>query len=129
MVRYEDLLADPAASLGSLVEWLGLQRSERWLERAVDANAFDSIAPEQKGPKKFFRSATPGAWRKNMTDEEAATLESVMGDKLRELGYPVAGESALPPLRGAGGGREGSLRTGTTLCVGWISAPMIVCRR
>jgi hypothetical protein len=89
MFRYEDLLAAPASNLGSLVEWLGLRRSERWLERTVEANAFDSIAPEQKGPKKFFRSATPGAWRKNMTDEEAATLESLMGGKLRELGYPV----------------------------------------
>ena len=86
-VRYEDLLAAPAANLGPLVEWLGLRRSKQWLERAVEANAFASVAPEQKGPKKFFRSATPGAWRKNMTDEEAAALESVMGDKLRELGY------------------------------------------
>ena len=90
MVRYEDLLADPASNLSSLVEWLGLSRSPRWLERAVEANSFESIAPEQKGPKKFFRSATPGAWRKNLTEEEAATLESVMAEKLRELGYPVA---------------------------------------
>ena len=29
-----------------------------------------------------------------MTDEEAATLESVMGDKLRELGYPVGDAAA-----------------------------------
>jgi peptidoglycan/xylan/chitin deacetylase (PgdA/CDA1 family) len=89
MVRYEDLLADPSANLGPLVEWLGLRRSERWLERAIEANAFESIASEQKGPTKFFRSATPGAWRRNMSDEEAVTLEDVMGDKLRELGYPV----------------------------------------
>jgi peptidoglycan/xylan/chitin deacetylase (PgdA/CDA1 family) len=89
MVRYEDLLAAPAATLRPLVEWLGLRRSERWLERAVEANAFDSVASEHKGPKKFYRSATPGAWRKNMTDEETATLESVMGDKLREVGYPM----------------------------------------
>src|SRR6185503_6629687 len=81
-LRYEDLLADPASHLGSLVEWLGLSRSARWLERAVEANAFNSIAPEQKGPKKFYRSATPGAWRRNMTEEEAATLEAVMADKL-----------------------------------------------
>ena len=88
-VRYEDLLAEPAENVGSLIEWLGLPKNERWLERTVEANAFDSIAPEQKGPSKFFRSATPGAWRQNLTDEEAATLESVMGDKLRELGYPI----------------------------------------
>jgi hypothetical protein len=110
MLRYEDLLAAPASNLGSLVEWLGLRRSERWLERTVEANAFDSIAPELKGPTKFFRSATPGAWRKNMTDEEAATLESLMGSKLRELGYPVTGGpsdadkglgESSPPHRGA----------------------------
>jgi peptidoglycan/xylan/chitin deacetylase (PgdA/CDA1 family) len=89
-VRYEDLLADPASNLASLVEWLGLRRSSRWLERAVEANSFESIAPERKGPKKFYRSATPGAWRENMTEGEAATLESLMAEKLRELGYPVA---------------------------------------
>ena len=94
MVRYEDLLADPASSLGSLVEWLGLPRSERWLAETVEANAFESLAPETKGASKFFRSATPGAWRKNMTAEDAAVLESIMGTKLREFGYPVAdGES------------------------------------
>ena len=95
MVRYEDLLASPAEHVGPLAEWLGLDRDKRWLEETVEANAFDSIAPEQKGPKKFFRSATPGAWRQNMTDEEATTLESVMGDQLRELGYRVSDRPEL----------------------------------
>jgi hypothetical protein len=95
MVRYEDLLASPAEHVGPLAAWLGLDRDKRWLEETVEANAFDSIAPEQKGPKKFFRSATPGAWRQNMTDEEATTLESVMGDQLRELGYRVSDRPEL----------------------------------
>jgi peptidoglycan/xylan/chitin deacetylase (PgdA/CDA1 family) len=90
VARYEDLRADPTAELASLVEWLGLKRSARWLERAVEANSFESIAPDKKGPKKFYRSATPGAWRKNLTEEEGATLESLMTVKLRELGYPLA---------------------------------------
>jgi hypothetical protein len=95
MVRYEDLLASPAENVGSLVEWLGLRRSSQWLEQTVKANAFDSIAPEKKGPKKFFRSATPGAWRENMTAEDAAELERIMGGKLRELGY-LARDEAEP---------------------------------
>jgi peptidoglycan/xylan/chitin deacetylase (PgdA/CDA1 family) len=101
MLRYEELLADPASNLGSLVEWLGLSKGRRWLERAVEANSFESIAPEQKGPKKFFRSATPGAWKGNMTDEEAATLDGIMAEKLRELGYPVGDDQ--PPAGGEGG--------------------------
>jgi hypothetical protein len=100
MVRYEDLLESPAENLESLLAWLGLKRSKLWVERSVEANAFESVANEQKGPKKFFRSATPGAWRSNMSHEEAATLEEIMGEKLRELGYPPAGESALAPLPG-----------------------------
>jgi peptidoglycan/xylan/chitin deacetylase (PgdA/CDA1 family) len=89
MLRYEDLLAEATQPLGSLVEFLGLRRSERWLDRAVEANAFESIPPEQKGPKKFFRSATAGAWRTNMSEEESSILGEVTGEKLVELGYPV----------------------------------------
>jgi hypothetical protein len=103
MVRYEDLLGASAENIESMVGWLGLKRSKQWVERSVEANAFESVASEQKGPKKFFRSATPGAWRNNMSDEEAATLEEITGERLRKLGYPIAGESALPPLRGAVG--------------------------
>jgi hypothetical protein len=108
IVRYEDLLGSPAENLESLVAWLDLRRSRQWIERSVEANAFESLASEQKGPKKFFRSATPGAWRGNMSDEEAASLEEIMGEKLRELGYPTVEESALAPLHGAGGSTEGA---------------------
>jgi peptidoglycan/xylan/chitin deacetylase (PgdA/CDA1 family) len=94
MVRYEDLLAAPAQNLRALIEFLGLRRGERWIERAVEVNSFESIAPEQKGPAKFFRSASPGAWRRNMTDTEAAILQEVMGEKIRELGYPLAESAA-----------------------------------
>ena len=43
-----------------------------------------------------------------MSDEEAATLEEIMGEKLRELGYPIAEESVLAPLRGAAGSAGGA---------------------
>jgi peptidoglycan/xylan/chitin deacetylase (PgdA/CDA1 family) len=90
MVRYEDLLASPVENLRSLIEFMGLRKGERWIERSVEVNAFESVAPEHKGPTKFFRSASPGAWQSNMTETEAAILHEVMGDKIRELGYPAA---------------------------------------
>ena len=102
MVRYEDLLAAPAKNLIELIDFLGVRRHERWLERAVEVNAFESVPAEQKGPTKFFRSATPGAWRNNMTDEETAILHDVMGDKLRELGYPLAESPPARPDRSNG---------------------------
>ena len=102
MVRYEDLLAAPAENVIELIDFLGVRRHERWLERAVEVNAFESVPAEQKGPTKFFRSATPGAWRNNMTEEETAILHDVMGNKLRELGYPLAESSPKPPDRSNG---------------------------
>ena len=90
MVRYEDLLGDPRSNLTRLIEWLGLRRTKQSLAETVESNAFESIQSDQKGSTSFFRSATPGAWKKNMTTQEAAVLESIMGTKLREFGYPVA---------------------------------------
>lgn len=122
MVRYEDLLAEPGQNLRTLVEWLGLNRTERWLERAVEANAFESIAPEQKGPKKFFRSASPGAWRKNLTADEASILETVMGDKLRQLGYPIdETEPGTDDTPDSSSGPESG--SGDPPARGWIGSP------
>jgi hypothetical protein len=97
MVRYEDLLADPTSNLERLTGWLGLGRSEQLLAEAVEANSFESIRSDKKGSTSFFRSATPGGWRRNMTAEEAMVLESTMRTQLREFGYavgePVTGDS------------------------------------
>jgi hypothetical protein len=96
MVRYEDLLADPTSNLERLTSWLGLGRSKQLLADAVEANAFESIQSDQKGSTRFFRSATPGAWRESMTAEEAAMLEGIMAVKLREFGYLAAeGQSGV----------------------------------
>lgn len=102
LIRYEDLLASPAENLRDLVDFIGLRKGDRWVERSVEANAFESVAPEHKGPTKFFRSASPGKWRENLTAEEVAILHEVMGRKLGELGYPV------DELAGAGGPAAGA---------------------
>ncbi len=110
MVHYEDLLSDTAGTLRPIVEWLGLPRHENWLERTVEVNAFEAVAPENKGPTKFFRSATPGAWRHNMSPPEQEAMTEVMGDKLVELGYSLEVEAPAipegPPSEQAGSGGE-----------------------
>jgi len=107
MVRYEDLLTEPAENLRALVDFMGLRKGERWVERSVEVHSFKSVAPENKGPNKFFRSASPGAWRNNMTDEEAAILNEVMGDKLREFGY--ATEELPKPTSDTKGNSNGEM--------------------
>jgi hypothetical protein len=87
MVRYEDLLADPAAQLRALYEWIGLDRDAGAIAATVSAHAFG--ANEPTGPTEFARAATPGLWRTNLSAEEQRIAEDVMGEKLAALGYPV----------------------------------------
>ena len=88
-VGYESLREDAASELGQLVEWLGLARDSDWVERSVGANSFERVPERAKGPMRFFRSARPGTWRKNLTEGEQQVALEVMGEKLVELGYPA----------------------------------------
>ena len=88
MVRYEDLTADTADSVGSLFDWLGLQREPQRIERIVEAHAFSSLPADRRGPLNRQRAARPGLWRENLTDAEQGAAAEIMGSRLRELGYP-----------------------------------------
>jgi Sulfotransferase family len=90
LVRYEDLLADPLAELRSLLDWLELETPAADLQANVERNAFERLPEESTGPLQFSRAASPGLWRENLSDEEQRLLESIIGDKLAELGYEAA---------------------------------------
>jgi LPS sulfotransferase NodH len=86
-LRYEDLLADPVACLGALLDWLDLERNDEAIAGAVDAHRFGSAAPSRTGASATRRAAAPGLWRESMTEEEIALAHELMGEKLVELGY------------------------------------------
>jgi hypothetical protein len=86
-IKYECLLAEPGTGLTATLAWLGLSLEASTVESIVAANAFDALPADQRGATKFYRSATPGGWKTNLTEEEQATMEEIIGPKLRELGY------------------------------------------
>jgi Sulfotransferase family len=88
-IRYEELREDTAATLGPLVEWMGLRRRPEWLQDAIESNSFERVPRGAQGPTRFFRSARPGAWRENLTEEERGLAKEIMGEKLAELGYEI----------------------------------------
>ena len=85
LVRYEELVSEPAPTMRSLAGWLGLEDSG--IQEAVERTSFDRLAPDRRGAGQFARAARPGLWRENFNDEEKGVLETIMGSKLRELGY------------------------------------------
>jgi hypothetical protein len=87
LVRYEEMRADAAPEVRRVFDWLGLAISEAELEALVEGQSFERLPAEHRGPDKIFRAAKPGLWRENLSAEEQAVLDRVMGPKLRELGY------------------------------------------
>lgn len=85
LVRYEDLCADPAAEMEGVFDWLELDVSATMLSATVERHAFQN-APAH-GPGEFHRAGSQGLWRENLTSEERAVMERVIGPKLQELGY------------------------------------------
>jgi sulfotransferase family protein len=93
LVRYEDMRADAAAHLRRAFDWLGLEIADADLEALVEAQSFERMPAEHRGPDRIFRAAKPGLWRESLSDAEQQVAERVMGPKLRELGYETASPS------------------------------------
>jgi hypothetical protein len=90
LVRYEELRAEPTSLLAELDGWLGLRRGEQARASAIRWNDFDAYPRKAKGRGMPLRAARPGLWRENLTQEEQAAMDHVLGDKLAELGYDDA---------------------------------------
>jgi len=87
LVRYEDMLAEPALNLRRVFDWLALEISDPDLDRLVEDQSFERLPAEHRGPGRIFRAATPGLWRENLSEDEQTTIDRVIGPKLRDLGY------------------------------------------
>jgi hypothetical protein len=88
-VRYEDLRADTFNTLAPVTKWLGDERTDEELRRAVEDNAFESTPRLKRGKGRMRRAATPGLWRQNLGPDEQRLANEIMGDTLVRLGYDV----------------------------------------
>ncbi|HEY1285963.1 MAG TPA: sulfotransferase [Solirubrobacterales bacterium] len=92
MLRYEDLLGEATRSLERLCDLLGLDRREA---AAVAArHSFERLPPGSRGPHLRERAASPGAWRRNLTENEQQAMHAEIGGALAEFGY----DPVVPPV-------------------------------
>jgi hypothetical protein len=87
LVRYEELRADALGTMKRMYSTLGIPVDEEELSRVVEKHSWESIPEDQKGEGKFYRKATPGGWREDLTPEQAKTVERITAPLLEEL-YP-----------------------------------------
>jgi hypothetical protein len=85
-ISYEDLLADTEGGMREILGWLGVTPRPD-LAELVAKGSFEAIPEADRGKGKFVRSASPGAWRENLTPGECSALDEICGPQLRALGY------------------------------------------
>jgi hypothetical protein len=87
LIRYEDLRADTLGTMKRLYAELEIAVDEGELIRAVEKHSWENIPEEEKGEEKFYRKATPGGWKEDLTEEQAKMVEQITAPLLNEF-YP-----------------------------------------
>jgi hypothetical protein len=111
-VRYEDLVADPEASLGRLCGVLELEFDPAMLDYHEQPDA-----GTLRDHPKLAEPPTPGlrSWREQLPPRQAELFEAIAGDPLSDLGYKRAYPAPSPTARAraAATGAAMSVRTGS----------------
>lgn len=86
LVRYEDLVRDPAATLSSLLTFLGLDAAPESVTSLIAA----ADAPELRGHgSSRSPAASIGRWRDDLSPAMRLAIEETFGDLLHDFGYEV----------------------------------------
>ncbi|MEZ5062929.1 MAG: sulfotransferase [Solirubrobacterales bacterium] len=88
-IRFEDLLADPAAALAHAFAVVGAERDADAIAEAVELSSVGDHPPDREPLERDLDTA-PGAWREGLTDAEVRTVEQIAGPRLEALGYEPA---------------------------------------
>jgi hypothetical protein len=55
------------------------------LARSIEKHSWENIPQEEKGEGKFYRKATPGGWREDLTPEQVEIVERITAPVLEEF--------------------------------------------
>ena len=87
LIKYENLKDDTFNELEKIYNFLEIEIDKGKLNEIIEKFSFENIPDDQKGKGKFNRSARPGLWKENFSDEEKKIMNEVMGVLLQKLGY------------------------------------------
>lgn len=85
LVRYEDLRAEAPVNMRRVCSELGLTVDDAELSRVVEKHSWEAIPEEKKGGGKFYRKASTGGWREDLTPEQATIVEEINASTLEEF--------------------------------------------
>jgi hypothetical protein len=107
ILRYEDMIEDPARELVKVANLLGIDPVKERLTRAADLSSADRMRKleETQGnkwvqtrytrqDKPFVRKASSGGWRTVLSQKSVAAIEAAWGHIMISLGYQLTSDPA-----------------------------------
>ena len=85
MVRYDDLRTNTLRAMRDVREALELPVDENRLAEIVGKHSWENIPQRERGEGKFYRKATSGGWREDLTPEQAKIVEGITAPLIDEL--------------------------------------------
>ncbi len=96
VMRYEDMQADPVATFGAALRYIGAPEDPERLTRAIRFSSFDEAKKQEedhgfvekpKDAKSFFRSGKVGEGREKLPQDLIDRIEADHGDVMKRFGY------------------------------------------
>jgi hypothetical protein len=97
VMRYEDMLAAPAAAFGGLLRFLGQEPPPDRLARAIRFSSFAELAAQERArgfqerpaeaTAPFFRAGRAGQWREVLSQAQRSRIERDHEAVMRRFGY------------------------------------------
>jgi hypothetical protein len=85
MVKYDDLRTDTLGTMRDLCATLAIPVDEQDLARVVSRHSFENIPQRERGEGKFYRKATSGGWREDLTPEQAELVENITAPLIQDF--------------------------------------------
>ena len=111
VLRYEDMIEDPARELVKVAKLLGIEPTRERLVRAAELSSADRMRQleETQGKKwvqtrytrqdkPFVRKAASGGWKAVLPPQSVAQIEAAWGHVMISLGYPLSSEASKETL-------------------------------
>jgi hypothetical protein len=96
VLRYEDMLAQPEATFGRVVEHIGMPPEPDRLKRAIEFSSFDEVSKQEQktgfGERshhsdRFFGKGTSGHWREELDPKLVQIIRRDHKAVMKEYGY------------------------------------------
>jgi hypothetical protein len=109
LVRYEDLVRQPAMELAKVASFMGWNISLESMQCAINASSGEKlrslerqqwkkwgVTKDSRGDIPFVREANCGAWKKHLSPAGAGQIERMWGGTMGEFGYGLSDNGGEP---------------------------------